>query len=633
MFPCGWYGQIADFLQISHSKWLQSVQQHHIQCMNEPASQTQITAWNNSFRILQRELAKLIECYPRAQQWTIIFEYELPRERGRRPDVIILGDGTIHVIECKDYRSIYQAHIDQVDAYARDLQNYHALSHDYHIVPFLFLTKSMSLLEKCENVLIISPDMLTKSILQNTSAEIESHIDPLAWLNADYAPLPSLISAARSIFNNQALPQIRRALSAGIPQTIETLNTIAMRTKDSNERHLAFVTGVPGAGKTLVGIQFVYENTLIDSEISKNAVFLSGNGPLVQVLQHALKSGVFVQDVHGFLKQYGGTTSNTPLEHIWVYDEAQRAWDAERVKEKRGHSTSEPEDFLKIGERMDSWALMIALIGEGQEIHLGEESGLPQWNDALSKMEQPWIVHCPEKIASNFPNAKAIETSDALDLTVTLRSHLAEEVSEWIKTLLEGDLARARELAEIMYGRGFDIYLTAQLPLAANYVKERYQGQVEKRYGLLASSKAKNLPNYGIHNEYNYTRAMKIGPWYNDPPDSPRSCCALHDVATEFSCQGLELDFPIICWGDDFWWDKGRWNSPNVSKRTKARDPHRLRLNSYRVLLSRGRDGFIIFIPPEPQMMATYETLKSAGVREMHNDYIAVSNGIAISNL
>ena len=148
-----------------------------------------------------------------------------------------------------------------------------------------------------------------------------------------------------------------------------------------------------------------------------------------------------------------------------------------------------------------------------------------------------------------------------------------------------------------------------------NYVKERYKGQENKRYGLLASSKAKNLPAWGIHNEYNYTKNMREGPWYNDPPSSFNSCCALRDVATEFSCQGLELDFPVVCWGDDFTWD-GAWKSP-PAKRSKAKDPHQLRVNSYRVLLTRGRDGFIVFVPNEIGMWLKYEVLKGAGVREI----------------
>ncbi|MEZ4504269.1 MAG: DNA/RNA helicase domain-containing protein [Thermomicrobiales bacterium] len=144
-----------------------------------------------------------------------------------------------------------------------------------------------------------------------------------------------------------------------------------------------------------------------------DAVFLSGNGPLVKVLQYALKSTVFVQDVHGFLRDYGGTSSRLPRERIWVYDEAQRAWDSKRVQEKRGHEYSEPEDFIRLGERVTDWALIVGLIGEGQEIHLGEESGLGQWNDAIANSRLPWIVHCPTRLASTFPSAQSIHANDA----------------------------------------------------------------------------------------------------------------------------------------------------------------------------------------------------------------------------
>ena len=187
------------------------------------------------------------------------------------------------------------------------------------------------------------------------------------------------------------------------------------------------------------------------------------------------------------------------------------------MNEKRGHATSEPEDFLRLAERMNSWGLMVALIGEGQEIHLGEESGLPQWNAALAKMQNPWIVHCPEKIAGTFTAAKKLATTHVLDLSVSLRSHLAEDVAQWIAAMLEGDLIHAKILSERVTSQGFDVYLTQDINVATNYVKERYKGQEDKRYGLLASSKAKNLPNWGIHNEYNYTKNMREGPWYSDP--------------------------------------------------------------------------------------------------------------------
>jgi len=248
----------------------------------------------------------------------------------------------------------------------------------------------------------------------------------------------------------------------------------------------------------------------------------------------------------------------------------------------------------------------------------GEESGLPQWNTALSAMQKKWTVHCPERIAHEFSGPSTIETNNILDLTVTLRSHIAEDVAEWVKAILNGELLQARALAERLYRQGFDVYITNDINVATNYVKERYKGQEDKRYGLLASSLAKNLPSWEIHNEFNYTQKTKgrIGEWYNDPPASFYSCCSLRNVATEFLCQGLELDFPIVCWGNDFLWVENQWNSP-PAKRSKAKDPHQLRVNSYRVLLTRGRDGFIIFVPNEIAMRSTYEALKGAGVREL----------------
>ena len=235
-------------------------------------------------------------------------------------------------------------------------------------------------------------------------------------------------------------------------------------------------------------------------------------------------------------------------------------------------------------------------------------------------MKKPWTVHCPKKIADNFTGKVKVEKSPVLDLSITLRSHLAEDVAQWIAAMLEGDIPHSRSLAERVASQGFDVYLTTDINVATQYVKERYQDQIDKRYGLLASSKAKNLPAWGIHNEYNYTKNMREGPWYNDPPSSFNSCCALRDVATEFSCQGLELDFPIVCWGNDFTWD-GAWKSP-PAKRSKAKDPHQLRVNSYRVLLTRGRDGFIVFVPNEIGMRSTYEALKGAGIREIGGENI-----------
>lgn len=563
---------------------------------------------------MQEQVRLLTTMYDGANRWTIAFEFELPRERGRRPDIVILAEADIFVLEFKDTALISQAHIDQVQAYTRDLSHYHAASHNRNVFSMLVLTERKEPPAKNGETWVLPGDFIASTLQDLHTTQSSNLIVPEEWLNADYAPLPTLISAARSIFNHEPLPRIKRAYSAGVPETIEHLIKIARKARDKREYHLALVTGVPGAGKTLVGLQFVYCNHFSDPGDPRNAVFLSGNGPLVKVLQHALRSSVFVQDVHGFLKQYGGRQGRMPDEHIWIYDEAQRAWDADRVGEKRGVAVSEPEDFLKLAERMDSWAMMVGLIGEGQEIHIGEEGGLRQWNDAIAATSKPWAVHCPFKVQSIFSAASSIEVSDTLNLTTSLRSHLAEEVQTWIQQLLDGKIEKAGQTSISLSAQGFNMYITRDLEKAKDYVRERYMGQSDKRYGLLASSKAKNLTQYGVHNEYNYTKNLREGPWYNDDPDSRLSSCQLNDVATEFACQGLELDFPIVCWGDDMWRERGNWRTPPTTRRSRARDPHQLRINSYRVLLSRGRDGFVVFLPSHHD---TFDALRLAGLREL----------------
>lgn len=613
----GWKGSFEEFLKTNSDKILENLKLSEMNNFKKNSSFQQITAWENSLDILKQELQKVVANQPNTLQWSIIFEYELPREGGRRPDVLLLNNEVIIVIEFKDYDHILSSHKDQTLSYARDIKTYHSASHQMKVIPMLIATRWKGTSYNSKGIRIVLPKELANEINQ-LGSQSSGNIDLDSWIDSDYFPLPSIVQAARLIFKNKKLPQIKRAHSAGIPKTIEKLIEIVKKAEAENENHLALVTGVPGAGKTLVGLQFVY--TIQDFNFSENvrAVFLSGTGPLVEVLKHALGKGSssFVQPLHNFLKEYGGSSQKFPFENIWIYDEAQRAWDALRVQEKRGHGSSEPEDFIKIGDKKNSWSMIIGLIGEGQNIHLGEEGGIELWNSALQKSQKKWTIHCPEKLKQFFKSFQ-VETSDTLDLTISIRSHLAEDVHSWVSSLLESDVKKCAELAKKIKNEGFDMYITRDLQLAKSYVKERYLHQNEKRYGLLASSKAKILPNYAVYNDYQSTLRVKKGPWYNNPPESENSCCSLSSVQTEFGCQGLELDFPIVCWGEDLLWENNQWISRKA--RSRAKDPHTLRINSYRVLLSRGRDGLIIFVPKEDQMDKTYEILSTIGLEELTN--------------
>jgi hypothetical protein len=262
--------------------------------------------------------------------------------------------------------------------------------------------------------------------------------------------------------------------------------------------------------------------------------------------------------------------------------------------------------------RVPGWAMLVGLIGEGQEIHLGEEGGLRLWSDAIAASGGEWTIHCPEHIAHPFAGHRVLPDND-LELTVTLRSHVAGDLHEWVKALLDGRLVEASTIADSMQRAAYNLYVTRDLDEAKRYVRTRYEMEEDKRFGLLGSSKAKNLPIFGMNTSFQATRGFRPGPWYNDPRTSLRSCCQLLEVATEFSCQGLELDFPIVGWDTDLVWNGSEWLVK--SGRTKAHDARQLRLNSYRVLLTRGRDGMVIFVPPISDLDATHSALIAAGCR------------------
>jgi hypothetical protein len=612
----GWAGSLRAFLQVSLPSWLEALQAHHRLSLGDAPTSSQVSAWEVCFGELTNQLKQVVDLYPAANEWGIVFEYELPRERGRRPDVTILTQNAFMVLEFKGYGDAKTASLDQASAYVRDLMAYHEASHELSGQAVLVLMGSSVAPTQQGDVTVVGRGHLIEVLIEwsrgpGTTGVSANMFDE--WLRSDYAPLPTLVSAARSIFNHEPLPFIRRAQSAGIPETIASLSAFAAGARRMGEHHLALITGVPGAGKTLVGLQFVYTTHFSRNDQEKMAVFLSGNGPLVKVLQHALKSQIFVQDIHGFLRQYGGEQRRLPIEHIWVYDEAQRAWDGDKVREKRGHGASEPEDFVRLGARMPGWSMIVGLIGEGQEIHVGEEAGLALWNSAVAGSDVPWHVHCPARLVSMFPGAASVEASGALDLDVSLRSHVAEDVQDWVKSLLAGRLDEASEHAAKARSSGFRMYVSRVKEDVVAYAQQRYEEATDKRFGWLASSKATNLEDCGIQNSYAFTRRFREGSWFNDPPESSNSCCQLNEVATEFQCQGLELDLPLVAWGNDLTWEGESWRS-KPSPRSKAKDPHQLRLNSYRVLLSRGRDGVVVFVPPGPLLDSTYEALVNSGL-------------------
>lgn len=601
----GYAGHISNFFNITKNQWHKAMWDNYKVMVGEAPSKEQVEAWD--------------DCYDKSMPFfractkfncSIIFEYLMPREGGRRPDVILLSGNCLFVLEYKMKERFSQADVDQVSAYARDLKHYHSTSHDLEVVPILVPTKANSKCRKYNNIYACTPDKLEGLILPLLT---HSHgIDLEDWLAGEYVPLPSLVSAAQTIYNNEDLPYIRKANSVGIPEAVDTLIGITKNAKENSNRVLALVTGVPGAGKTLLGLDFVHKT---HNGSNQSSVFLSGNGPLVEVLQHALRSKTFVGSLRNYIREYGIYQRGGPKEHITVFDEAQRAWDKSQVYEKHSVNKSEPDLIIEIAEKIPDWSVMLGLVGEGQEIHNGEEAGIVQWRDAIKSANKQWMVVCPPKLENIFKDICEVKTFDKLDLNVSLRSHLADDVSKWVANLLEENIEDANNISKNIHGQGFNMYVTRNLIRAKNYCRRRYENNVIKRYGLVCSSKANILRRYGVDNSYQTTKSLKVGPWYNEPAGNINSCCQLEKVVTEFSCQGLELDMPIVCWGEDLLWNGGSWKK--FDGKSKCRDPHQIRLNSYRVLLTRGRDGFIVYMPDDRIMDETFEVLKLAGLKEL----------------
>jgi hypothetical protein len=343
------------------------------------------------------------------------------------------------------------------------------------------------------------------------------------------------------------------------------------------------------------------------------------------VLQNALSSKAFVQDMHRYIRDYGlKHRQRIPPEPFVVFDEAQRAWDEAKVEDfytkKLGSGAgdlrrSEPQMLVEIAERFPTWATVLCLVGDGQEIHTGEEGGLDLWADALAESKEEWTVHGPPELEARFARAtEAYEPHPELSLDTTLRSHTAADLHEWARLLLdEQDLAGAAECAGRLRAAAFPIYVTHELDQARHYAWTRFRGEGLRRYGFIASSKAKALLNYGLDPTFQATRRIQIGPWFNADPGDPRSCCRLDTVITEFQAQGLELDLPLVCWGEDFLWRDGTWRMKSLRKRKLVSDPMRLRTNAYRVLLTRGREGIVVFVPPEERFTGTRRALMAAG--------------------
>jgi hypothetical protein len=595
----------------------------------EPAQES---AWLVQINVLQSELRAF------AGRGTIFFEFAVPRI-GRRIDIVLLLESVVFVVEFKvGEEQFRRAAIEQVWDYALDLKNFHDTSHTARIVPVLVATAATAqpirpqFSPHDDDVLapvLVAPAQLGYALKQIVDIPVISPADPVLWHAGRYHPTPTIIEAARALYAGHSVQEISMsgAEAKNLGQTSDAVIEVVHEARRGRKKIVCFVTGVPGAGKTLVGLN-ISTTPMADEE--GRAVYLSGNGPLVKVLQEVLASdrcesqrgtpkavsksearravASFIQNVHHFRDAYIEDRT-APHNHISIFDEAQRAWDRDEterfMRQKKGianFAMSEPEFLISCMDRHD-WAVVVCLVGGGQEINRGE-AGISGWIGALTDKFPQWHVRMsPQLDDLEYAAGAALEvlrgrknvgTNPALHLATSMRSFRATGLSAVVKSLLDLDVPGARSLVRALCGR-YPFVLTRSLDAAKHWVRQQARGS--ERFGMMVSSQAQRLKPLAI----DVRVATNPVHWFLKGADDVRSSMYLEDAATEFDVQGLELDWACVVWDADFRFTRNGWAHSSFrgnrwEKISKLERQGYLK-NAYRVLLTRARQGLVIVVP------------------------------------
>lgn len=599
----------------------------------------QIDAWRDEVVVLRRALEEVCSKLPSAESWGVLLEYPIPR-RSKRIDCVILARDLVMVLEFKRTVSDQAADaISQLEDYILDLADFHQPSHGRAIVPIMVAVENASGLRDAfdgSNISWADRHALSAALLRafagNTNPS-SSELDLDTWNNGLYQPVPSILEAAIALYSGMSVREITHSHAGlhNLTQTAETVMRIVNDARRNHQKVICFITGVPGAGKTLAGLNVVHcDQMRADGQTAP--AFLSGNGPLIEILREALaldcasrtkktrkearrEVRTFIQNVHHFVDDnLDRPDSQPPYEHLIVFDEAQRAWSAEKNakayrERNRSWHISEPEMILRIMDRYTDWAAIVALIGGGQEIHDGE-AGLAEWGRALAGYEHWHIFASPEAINGgdsvagsvlfSAENSRKVHCDPMLHLAISVRAKRAETIATWVNRVLAGDNVEARRLAAEF--DSFPIFVTRDLALTRSWLRKQARGT--RRCGLVASSGAVRLRAFGLETSKAFRDAYSYPHWFLYPPTDVRSSYQLETVATEFEIQGLELDYVGLCWGGDLTWrpEPRAWGCAEFRGDNWVAVKNEIRrsriYNRYRVLLTRARSGLVIWVPP-----------------------------------
>jgi hypothetical protein len=619
-------------------------------------------AWLAQITVLKSALSTF-------QRGKIFFEFVVPR-LGRRIDTVLLIDHLLFVIEFKAGKQEFtRAAREQVWDYALDLKNFHQTSHSAQIVPLMIAlgakSEAYSLHLKAYKDGVFFPEQISSgnireaidALLKGTNGPVLSED---VWAAGSYRPTPTIIEAAKSLYARHSIKELARndAGAKNLATTAAYISEIIQHARATRQKAICLVTGVPGAGKTLVGLEIATRH--MDAKSELHSVYLSGNGPLVAILREALtrdrvarekakgrmiRKGEARQDVESFIQNVHHfrddclKDSTPPAEHVAIFDEAQRAWNLQqtanfmaRKKNRPDFGMSEPEFLVSCMDRHPDWAVVVCLVGGGQEINTGE-AGIGEWVAALERSYPDWKVHTSTRLEddeyaagdslSSLSQRRGTAFVDDLHLAVSMRSFRAENLSDFVKKLLDLDRVGASAAKSLLDAK-YPIRLTRSVASAKRWLREQARGS--ERYGMVVSSQAQRLKPLAIEVRVSTDPVH----WFLDERDDVRSSFFLEDVATEFDVQGLELDWTCVVWDADLRLSQDEWQHNSFVgsnwQRIRAAARQAYLKNAYRVLLTRARQGMVVVVPEgcaedSTRLPAfydgTFKYLKSLGLEEL----------------
>jgi len=590
----------------------------------------QIKAWEIGFGWIH-QLATQVSL--RAGNWLVVPEFTFPLVSGR-PDLVLVSPNYLFVIEMKtgasDSRSAGRK---QVLEYAQNIWGKLRAARERVVIPILmsdlgkkklngiadeYLKPTSGINHEPDKVLELRLEGIIELVNSVCDVELDNILD-VDEFSAQllFSPRPSVVEAAISLVAGAEDKNVVTGLAeeAELERIISLLREYARSAKAHKVHQVVVVSGPPGSGKTLIGLRLAHD-IQIQSILSADfgtPLYLTGNGPLVEVLVESLarddhrrnhtplpkaraNSNSKVRLVHGVTEEKLGIESN-----IIVFDEGQRIWTEEHMRLKKGDSSlgSEAQEILGYLEKQE-WALAVVLLGEGQEINKGEE-GLVTWLKAIDSLsavgKRNWKITSPGLPGVNEHINHNVD--QGLRLRTAMRTDNAANVADWVQHLLNFEIAEAAAVRETF--SEFPIYVTRNLEVAKKWLRSKSRSS-KGTTGFVASAKSKRLKKFGIDVVSDASRSFNWGSWYLDKWPNLNSSEALEVAASEYKCQGLELDWVGVCWSWDMIVSGGKWQ-PRKLDESKAKwtsssqAPSAFQVNAYRVLLTRARRGIVIWVP------------------------------------